>query len=165
MAGNMLQERGQINLREILSTTCVQNLDITQVPLLDRELSINAAAAAMRQMRQGSALVCEGEQLVGIVTERDVLRAVGATHRMEDSLDTLMTTRPKTVALDDTLSDVVSWMDRGGYRRLPVVDAQGRPAGVIDVTTVVNYLVEHMPAVVYNQASRRTLIVQECEGA
>jgi CBS domain-containing protein len=84
---------------------------------------------------------------------------------MEDSLDTLMTTRPKTVALDDTLSDVVSWMDRGGYRRLPVVDAQGRPAGVIDVTTVVNYLVEHMPAVVYNQASRRTLIVQECEGA
>jgi len=161
----MLQERGQIDLRTILCTTCVRQLNITQVPLLSRDQSINAAAAEMRQLRQGSSLVCDGDRLAGIVTERDVLRAVGGTHSLDASIGSLMTAHPKTVSLDDTLFDVVSWMDRGGYRRLPVVDAEGRPAGVIDVTTVVNYLVEQMPATVYNQASRRTLTVQECEGA
>jgi len=165
VAGIMLKTRGQFDLRAVLSSTQVRQLDITQVPLLTRDETISAAAAAMRAGRLGSALVVEGGRLVGIVTERDVLHAVGGTHRMDAAIGTLMTAHPHTVSLDDTLRDVVKSMDRGGYRRLPVVDADGQPAGVIEVTTVVNYLVEQMPATVYNQASRRVLTVQECEGA
>jgi len=80
-------------------------------------------------------------------------------------VNSVMTSRPKTLALDDTVLDAVQWMDQGGYRRLPVVDGLGCPAGIVDVKTVVNFLVDQMPSTVYNQASRKMLTVQQCEGA
>jgi CBS domain-containing protein len=161
----MLQERGQLNLRGVLCRTSVRQLDLIQVPRVSRHDRLETAAAAMRESRQGSALVCEGDRLIGIVTERDLLRAVGGAASLDAEVGQVMTSNPRTISLDDRLWDVVTSMDRGGYRRLPVVDDTDCPAGVIDVTTVVNFLVEQMPATVYNQASRRTLTVQECEGA
>jgi CBS domain-containing protein len=155
----------QINLRAVLSETSVDKLDLTQVPLLSREQTLSSAAAAMRQVRHGSALVCDGGRLVGIITERDVLRAVGEGDRMNALVGDVMTSRPKTLALDDTVLNAVQWMDQGGYRRLPVVDSLGCPAGIVDVKTVVNFLVDQMPSTVYNQASRKMLTVQQSEGA
>jgi len=161
----MSQSLAQIDVQAILSGTPVSRLDLTQVPLLVREQTLSDAAAAMREVRHGSGLVCEAGRLVGIVTERDVLRAVGDGDRMDATVGTVMTSRPRTLSLDDTVLDAVQWMDRGGYRRLPVVDGEGRPVGLVDVKTVVNFLVEQIPSTVYNQASRKMLTVQQCEGA
>ncbi|HUQ72814.1 MAG TPA: CBS domain-containing protein [Planctomycetaceae bacterium] len=161
----MSQSLAQIDLQALLSGTPVGQLDLTQVPLLAREQTLSDAATAMREVRHGSALVCEAERLVGIITERDVLRAAGDGDRMNATVDTVMTPRPRTLSLDDTVLNAVQWMDRGGYRRLPVVDADGCPVGLIDVMTVVNFLVEQIPSTVYNQASRKMLTVQQCEGA
>jgi CBS domain-containing protein len=160
-----MSQVAQLDLRAILSGTQVQELVLTQVPLVTRDEPLSAAAAAMRGVRHGSALVCENGKLIGIVTERDVLRAVGDAEKWNSPVGAAMTARPKTLALDDSLLDAVQWMNRGGYRRLPVVDAQGRPAGLVDVKTVVNFLVDHMSSTVYTQASRKMLTVQECEGA
>jgi hypothetical protein len=41
-------------------------------------------------------------------------------------------------------------MAQGGYRRLPIVDPQGRPLGMIDVAGIVHFLVEHFPGTIYN---------------
>ena len=161
----MSQPLAQLDLYALLLGTPVSQLDLTQVPLLAREQTLSAAAAAMRQARHGSALVCDAGRLVGIITERDVLRAIGEGDRMSATVGSVMTSRPKTLSLDDTVLDAVRWMDQGGYRRLPVVDGLGCAAGIVDVKTVVNFLVDQMPSTVYNQASRKMLTVQECEGA
>jgi Mg/Co/Ni transporter MgtE len=76
-----------------------------------------------------------------------------------------MTADPKSVSADDRLFDAVRWMDQGGYRRLPVVDANRHPVGIVDVKTVVNFLVEQVPSTVYNQAAAALLTVREREGA
>jgi len=161
----MSHSLAQIDLQALLSGTPVGQLDLTQVPLLEREQTLSDAAAAMRAVRHGSGLVCDAGRLVGIVTERDVLRAVGDGDRMNATVGTAMTSRPRTLSLDDTVLNAVQWMDRGGYRRLPVVDGEGRPVGIVDMMTVVSFLVEQIPSTVYNQASRKMLTVQECEGA
>ena len=105
-----------------------------------------------------------GECSVGIITERDLLRLL-PDNAIEKALAEVMTVSPQTLTVDDNLLDVVRWMDQGGYRRLPIVNADQHPVGIVDVKTVMNFLSEQMSATVYNQASNDLLIVREPEGA
>ena len=56
-------------------------------------------------------------------------------------------------------------MAHGGYRRLPIVDDQGRPTGIIKVEGIMHYLVEHFPSTVYNLPPNPSVVQQEREGA
>lgn len=156
----------QLDLQTLLRETLVAELALTKVPVLSPGQTLEDAADAMRQAQHGSAVVSDAGRLVGIVTERDILRVVATN---EDGLSApladCMTRNPQTVSQKAALADVVRWMNRGGYRRLPVVDDAGAPVGVVDVKTVVTFLVEQMPHTIYNQASRRQLTVRRREGA
>jgi hypothetical protein len=48
---------------------------------------------------------------------------------------------------------------------LPIVDSEGMPVGIVDVKTVVHFLVEYFPAAIYNQASHAQLTAKNREGA
>jgi CBS domain-containing protein len=152
-------------LRSILTSTRVGDLTLSSWPTLGPQDTVAAAAACMRQAHHGSALVCSGGRLVGIFTERDLLRAIGAGRDLSQPLAGVMTAAPRTVTTATTLFEATQLMDEGGYRRLPVVDADGHPCGIVDVKTVTHFLVEHFPAAVYNQASHAQLLARNPEGA
>ena len=80
-------------------------------------------------------------------------------------LSEVMTREPQTVTTKDSLLDAIRHMDDGGYRRVPVLDDSGKPVGIIDVKTVIHFLVQYFPAAVYNQASSKQLIATSQEGA
>src|SRR5262245_47994326 len=119
----------------------------------------------MRAHSHGSAMVCREGRLAGIFTERDLMKLLATDQTLEQPLSSVMTPRPRTVTLDDTLMTVIQLMDEGGYRRLPVVTASGSPVGIVDVKSVVHFLVEHFPKAVYNQAPRALLNARDREGA
>lgn len=79
------------------------------------------AADVMVKEGVGSLGVKGPEGLAGIVTERDVLRAVaaGADLRQETVTD-WMTPDPDTVDADMSVDDAAIWMVAAGYRHLPV---------------------------------------------
>lgn len=155
----------QFDLRELFTTTTVSELAISQVPALDAGQTAEQAAIAMRAVSHGSALVMDGDRLIGIVTERDLLKLIADDARVRAPLREVMTSTPQTVSQDATLLEAVRWMDRGGYRRLPVVDGDERPIGIVDVKSVVSFLVDQMPSTVYNQASADLSSVRQREGA
>ncbi|REJ88863.1 MAG: CBS domain-containing protein [Planctomycetota bacterium] len=155
----------QFDLRELLTTTVVGELTLTQVPILSPDATAAEAAAAMRAVCHGSALICDAGRIVGIITERDLLGLLVDDSKVESPLSAVMTTAPQTLTQSALLFDAVRLMDQGGYRRLPVVDADDKPAGIVDVKTVVNFLVEQMAATVYNQAENSLLTVRQREGA
>ena len=75
------------------------------------DTTIAEAASLMSQRRVGSALVCRNDRVVGIFTERDLLRAVSHdASAMHDSLEHWMTRRPRTVAPDTDLDEAISLM-------------------------------------------------------
>ena len=117
------------------------------------------------QESHGSALVCAVGKVVGIFTERDLLRVIAADRGLNLPLSHVMTNNPKTVTTADTLFEVARSMDEGGYRRLPVVDAAGVPTAIVDVKSLVHFLVEHFPSAVYNQASHEQSTAKDREGA
>lgn len=96
------------------------------------DASVKAAADEMARQRCGSILVMEGDALVGIFTERDLLTRV--VHAGRDpagcKVAEVMTRQPDTIAADAPVADAIRAMDEFSYRYLPVMDG-GRCIGVI----------------------------------
>ena len=111
--------------------------------LLSVEASASIAEVAQRMVERnvGAVLVLDGGRLAGILTERDVLRAVarglGETTRVVDC----MTAHPETITPDDTTEHAAVLMLHGGFRHLPVVEGE-EVVGVISIRDLVPLLLE-----------------------
>ncbi|MEC7557267.1 MAG: CBS domain-containing protein [Planctomycetota bacterium] len=152
-------------LRTLLESAEVGQLTMKVRHQVSPDDTFEAGMALMRKHSHGCALVCHDGQLVGIMTERDILHALNSGISHDAPIRTMMTTNPVTITNRDTLFDAIALMDSGGYRRLPVLDDEGRPAGVVDVKTVTGYLVEHYAQTVHNQASLAEATTRHREGA
>ena len=106
--------------------------------------TLRSAAERMWREQTGSLLVMDGERLAGIITERDLLRAVALGADLTTAtVDEAMTTEVFTVSPDMPLRDAAREMAVRWIRHLPVVDG-GQVLGVIsmrDVTGIFGALV------------------------
>lgn len=94
--------------------------------------SLSDAAAKMRQQQTGSLLITEGSKLVGIITERDVLRVVAeGKDPKATSIGDEMTKEPVTIGPGTQLKDAADLMFKHWFRHLPVVDDNGDLVGII----------------------------------
>ncbi len=124
------------------------------------------AIALMRRERVGCLLVCKGNRIVGIFTERDLMKRVLAAGKpLSVPVAECMTPSPVCVHPKEPVGAAIQRMEEGGYRHLPVVDEAGRPVGVLSVRRIVHYLVEHFPGTVYNLPPNPGAVHQEREGA
>jgi CBS domain-containing protein len=154
-----------MNLYGSLTTDTVAHLDPAPVVVASPASTISAAIDQMKENRAGSVVVCEGDRLLGIFTERDVLRLLARGGDLSAPVRSVMSPEPVTVGLTDTIWTAVARMNEGGYRRMPIVDGEGRPAGMVTVRRVVHYLVEHFPAAVYNLPPVAQPTTRDREGA
>jgi CBS domain-containing protein len=100
------------------------------------EDSLRSAAERMWRQQTGSLLITENGRLTGIITERDVLRAVAlGADPDRSSVDEVMTGQPFTVPPDMPLQDAAREMAVRWIRHLPVV-ADGRLLGVVSMRDV-----------------------------
>jgi CBS domain-containing protein len=95
-------------------------------------ISLQEAARQMDERHVGAALVLEGDALRGIVTERDVLRAVAAGPIEGVFVADCMTHDPETIDASETTRLAASLMIHGGFRHLPVLDG-ARVVGIVSI--------------------------------
>lgn len=76
-----------------------------------------------------------------------------------------MVRQPVTVRKGASVAEAIHKMSAGGYRRLPVVDNDNKPIGVLNVSGILHYFVEHFPSVIYNLPPDPHHAMQEREGA
>lgn len=134
--------------------------------VVEAQTSIRAVLELLRDRKRGAALVCSAEgALVGIWTERDAMRVLSAETDLDSAIEQVMVRDPVALSPSDTVGRAISLMASGGYRRLPIVDQQGRPTGVLNVAGILHYLVEHFPEVVYTLPPQPHQSTQEREGA
>ena len=107
---------------------------------VDPGTSLLDAARRMHERRVGAVVVLDGERLVGILTERDVLRAV-ATDRVECQVADSMTHSPDTIDADEPAGQAAAIMIHGGFRHLPVVDGE-TVVGMISIRDLVRLSVD-----------------------
>ena len=108
------------------------------------EDTIGEAAQMMVDRGIGSAVVSDFGRLIGILTERDLLRAVAArTHSSEARVREWMTPEPVTAGPDTTPADAAKIMLDNGFRHLPVVEHE-RPVGIVSVRDVLRWTTQEL---------------------
>ncbi len=106
--------------------------------------SVQTAIARMAERNVGSVAVCDGAKLVGIFTERDVLRlASGGAHFGEARVGDVMTTALVTVPADCDIVHAAKLMGEHGIRHLPVLEGENL-LGVVGIRDVLGALVERL---------------------
>ncbi|HEY6775674.1 MAG TPA: CBS domain-containing protein [Thermoleophilaceae bacterium] len=89
----------------------------------------------------GAALVTEGEKLVGIVTERDVLRAVARGIDDGTRVADLMTPDPETMEPDESTQHAAVLMIHGGFRHLPIMEGD-EVVGMLSIRDLMRVVLE-----------------------
>lgn len=153
-------------LKENLVQDTVARLDLKQAVAVSPCATIRESIEAMQKSRSGCLCIVENGRLVGIFTERDLLKRVIAPGvDFGAMISTVMSSNPATATTDVTIATVLRDMRDRRHRHLPVVDKRGRIQGRISVRGIVHYMVEHFPTVVYNLPPRPDRVDSEAEGA
>ena len=97
------------------------------------DMTVRAACKLMAEKHIGALLVVDGNRISGIFTERDALNKVLAVSLDPDSttLAQVMVRDPQTIRADKPLGYALQFMIDGGFRHVPVVDANGGPLGMV----------------------------------
>jgi CBS domain-containing protein len=124
--------------------------------------SVTDAMRAMKSEHRGAVIVSEDgtlhSRVTGIFTERDVLFRIVDQGRNPATLpiSEVMTVDPEVLRDDQTIAELLHMMSVGGFRHVPIVDAENRPVHVVSVRDVVQFLVEAFPQEVMNRGGDRT---------
>lgn len=124
-------------ISEIQSTPCVE---------VGKESSIRDAIEALDKSKVSSLLVVDGNKLVGIFTERDVLEQVaGQFPKIADSpVLEVMTPNPTVVYESDPVGTAVAAIAVAGHRHVPVLRIDGTVMGIVSPRRVLSYLEQHL---------------------
>jgi CBS domain-containing protein len=109
------------------------------------EDTLGELAEHLAEADAGSALVLEFGRLTGILTSRDIVRAVaGRVHPSEARVREWMSAAPVTAERDLPVDEAARLMLEGGFHHLPVIE-DDRPVGVVGLRSVVSTLRRGFP--------------------
>ena len=127
-------------------------------PLADRvhvELSLAEAITQMQEVTSehqrgmGALLVTQKGKLIGIITERDLVRRVISQKRDIKCLTAgqVMTAQPETLTAEDPIAFALNLMHLGHYRHIPLVDEENKPVGIITSKDIIKYISQFIKAI------------------
>lgn len=108
-------------------------------PLAETDVNAKAreACEVMCRLDVGAVVVMDGKEIVGVLSERDVIRKVvcRALHTAETPVADIMTRSPRTIEADGNLAQALEIMSEGGFHHVPVLD-NGRTVGLLSADDI-----------------------------
>ena len=134
----------------------LSEIPVREAIILAAASTVTEAMRAMQREHRGCVLVTDdgtrSSKLVGIFTERDVLLRIVDRGKNPATLplSEVMTPDPDVLSVKSTVAYALNKMSVGGFRHVPVVDDEHRPAFVVSVRDIVEFLVAAFPREVLN---------------
>ncbi|MEE9218393.1 MAG: CBS domain-containing protein [Acidobacteriota bacterium] len=135
----------QEGLQQTILEDPLENLHPLNPLVVAPDTPIEQAIRLMKQANQGSVFVVEGNELAGILTERDLLMkvAVRPIDLKRTPVSNLMTHDPVALKAGDALAYALNNMSVGRYRHIPIV-RDGRLTSFVSVRGVLRYIAEKL---------------------
>ena len=108
---------------------------------IEPDAALAEAARRMASRGVGAVVVLAGDRLAGILTERDILKAVARGLREDARVSDWMTRHPETVESSESTDHAAALMIHGGFRHLPVVD-EGTVVGILSIRDLMRVALE-----------------------
>jgi CBS domain-containing protein len=126
-----------MTVRAILDT---KGHDILSV---EPDAKLSAAVKILSERRIGAVLVMSGGQIEGILSERDIVRVLGAQGAavLDEPVSAVMTRKVVSCREKDTVSSIMERMTTGKFRHLPVVE-DDKVVGLISIGDIVKWRVK-----------------------
>lgn len=104
------------------------------------EATVGEAATLMGERKIGSVLICDQDRLVGILTERDIVRALSSDYEASQRpVAEWMSKDPTAAAPTTDVRDALRMMMEGGFRHLPVKEGE-QVVGMVSIRDVAEHL-------------------------
>jgi len=119
----------------------------TDVRTITANETIGEAASILSELRIGALVVSQdGEHIDGILSERDIVRRLGAEgpEILALPVGAAMTSKVETCTTDETAFSVLGRMTEGHFRHMPVADEAGRMLGILSQGDVVKARLEEI---------------------
>ena len=121
--------------------TTVADIMSPSVLTVAPDATLAETAAEMSARRVGAVLVLEDGKTTGILTERDVLRAVGEGSVEGAKVSDWMTGDPETIEPSESTDMAATLMIHGGFRHLPVVE-EGSVVGIVSIRDLMRVVLD-----------------------
>ncbi len=114
-----------------------------QVESVESETTLAEAAKRLAVRKIGAVLVMSGTRMEGILSERDIVRALGerGAQVLNEPVSSVMTRRVVSCGPQDTVASIMEVMTNGKFRHLPVIEG-GLVVGLISIGDVVKWRVQ-----------------------
>lgn len=154
-----------MSLESELRSERVSHLRLSGFTAVPAGTSVRDALGRMRTDGNTVCLVTEERQLVGIFTERDVLRKVADKPGVLDTpITSVMTPDPISVGPEASAASTLRLMEKHHIRNLPVVDASGQIVGSMTHMAVIDWLAARYPVEVLNRPPDPERFPRKAEG-
>jgi len=127
-----------MTIAEVLEATTIEGLDLGRLVRVAPDTSVVDTVNAMRAAELSCACVLDGDHIVGLFTQRDILqRVIGRDRKWDGPISNEMTTSLKTAGPEASLTDALDIMTTWWVRNLPVLDDAGTFLGNLSFSVVV----------------------------
>ncbi len=118
-----------MKIKEVMNST---------VETIEPDATLRVAAQKMKELDVGSLPVCEGDQIIGMVTDRDIVVRATAEGSEPNTAHVREVMTPEVVCCtqDQDVKAAAQLMEEKKVRRIPVVDGQRHPVGILSLGDV-----------------------------
>ena len=130
--------------------------------------SLAACIAAIQRSGTGDSVFVTDAygRLAGVLTERDIFgRIVGGDVELNQPVESMMTTKPHHLHLEESVRDAIELMQTGRFRNVPLLDDEDHLVGVVRPQDILKFLAEAFPEELLNLPPRPHQRMEDAEGA
>ncbi|MEM0188076.1 MAG: CBS domain-containing protein [Saccharolobus sp.] len=106
------------------------------VIVVNKNTTLRDVAKIMTENNVGSVIVVDNGKPIGIITERDIVRAIGRNKDLNNKAEEIMTSSLITIKEDSPITGALSLMRSYNIRHLPVIDNEGNLKGIISIRDI-----------------------------